>query len=406
MSNQKIMYVHKATVGGELPPYLSKAEVEKVRNFHRSMKEYAVTPLLSLDNLAKDLGVKKIFVKDESCRFGLNAFKALGGTYSLAKLLCKRLSVNIEDVNFDYFTKPEIEEKIKDLIFVTATDGNHGRGLAWAARKLGCKSVVYMPKGSSELRLKAIQNEGAEASITEMNYDDAVRFASDKADENGWLLVQDTAWEGYEEIPMWITQGYSTMAEEAIEQMEEEGFKRPSHVFLQAGVGSLAGGVLGYYANIFKDQCPITIIVEAEAANCLYKSALIGDGKPHNVGGDLNTIMAGLACGEPNPITWKVLRDFASCYVSCPDYVSAHGMRVLANPIALDKKVISGESGSVGVGLFELMMKRDSLNELRTDLKLDDTSVVLFFSTEGDTDKEHYKKIVIEGKNPSVDIYY
>lgn len=403
MTDQRIMYVHKTSTGGELPSYLSKQEVEKARNFHKSMKEYEPTPLVMLDNLAKDLGVKKVFVKDESYRFGLNAFKALGGTYSLAKLLCKRLDVAIEDVNFEYFNKAEIKDQIKDLIFVTATDGNHGRGLAWAARKLGCKSVVYMPKGSSEARLKAIQNEGAEASITDMNYDDAVRLASKMADEKGWLLVQDTAWEGYEEIPMWVTQGYSTMAGEAIEQMNEAGFDRPTHVFLQAGVGSLAGGVLGYYANIFKGHCPVTTIVEAEAANCLYQSALKGDGKPHNVGGDLDTIMAGLACGEPNPITWKVLRDFGSCYVSCPDYVSAHGMRVLANPIQSDKKVVSGESGSVGVGLFELMMKREGLQELKQGLKIDENSVVLFFNTEGDTDKDHYKKVVIEGKNPSFD---
>ncbi len=400
-TNQKILYVSKPDVGGILPNYLTALEVNKVRTFHQSMKEYEVTPLVALDNLAKELGVKKIYVKDESYRFNLNAFKALGGTFSLAKLLCKRLDIDIEEITFEYFNQPEIKEKIANLIFVTATDGNHGRGIAWAASKLGCKSVVYMPKGSSERRLQAIKDAGAEAFITEMNYDDAVRFASEKATKEGWILVQDTAWEGYEEIPTWVTQGYTTMAAEAIDQMMDDGFKSPTHVFLQAGVGSLAGGVLGYFANLFEENCPITTIVEAEAANCIYQSALINDGNPHIVSGDLETIMAGLACGEPNPITWKILRDFASCYVSCPDYVSAHGMRVLANPVGNDKKVISGESGSVGVGLFEMIMSRDALEHLRNELKLTADSIVLFFNTEGDTDKEHYRKIVIEGKNPS-----
>lgn len=396
----EIEYVINESIGGELPKYLTQEEVKKARNFHLSMDEYQATPLASLDHLAEAMGVKKIYIKDESYRFGLNAFKGLGGTYSIARMLCKKLGVDIKDASFSFFNQPEVQEKIKDMVFVTATDGNHGRGVAWAASKLGCKSVVYMPKGSSEIRLQAIKNAGAEASITDLNYDDAVRLANQQAKENGWFIVQDTAWEGYEDIPVWITQGYTTMADEALDQLQLEGVDRPTHVFLQAGVGSLAGGVLGYYANVFKDNVPVTIIAEPEEANCIYKSAHVGDGEPHNVTGDLNTIMAGLACGEPNPITWKVLRDFATAYVSCPDYIAATGMRMLANPMGKDRKVVAGESGAVGAGLLYTLMQSE--NDLREKLGLNEESIVLCFNTEGDTDPVHYRKVVCEGKNPQL----
>jgi diaminopropionate ammonia-lyase len=378
----------------EGPGFLSEEEVRAARKFHTTIKGYEATPLVSLDNLANELGVHKIYVKDESYRFGLNAFKGLGVTYALANLLCERLNVNINDVSFEYFKLPEVQEKIKDMVFVTATDGNHGRALAWSAAQWGCKSIVYMPKGSSLRRLQYIKDAGADASITDVNYDDAVRLARKKAEEIGGFVVQDTAWEGYEEIPNWISQGYTTMAAEALDQMKLDGIIKPTHIFLQAGVGSFAGGMLGYFANVYKDQLPITIIIEPENAACIYKSALADDEKPHAVTGDLNTIMAGLACGEPNTVTWEILRDFAKAYVSCPDYVAAKGMRVLANPVGNDQKVVSGESGAVGLGLVTLLLEREELKELKNKLKLDENSVIICFSTEGDTDPEHYKKVV------------
>lgn len=385
----------------ERPSFLSEEEVSGVRKFHTTIKGYKATPLVRLDNLAQELGISKIYVKDESYRFGLNAFKGLGVTYAIAKLLCEKINVDINAVSFDYFKLHEVQEKIKDMVFVTATDGNHGRALAWSATQLGCKSIVYMPKGSSLRRLQHIKDAGAEASITELNYDDAVRLASKKADEIGGYFVQDTAWEGYEKIPNWISQGYTTMAAEALDQMKLDGTIRPTHIFLQAGVGSFAGGMLGYFANVFKDQLPITTIVEPENAACIYKSALADDEKPHAVIGDLNTIMAGLACGEPNTVTWQILRDFAKAYVSCPDYVAARGMRVLANPIGNDHKVISGESGAVGLGLVTLLLEREEMKELKNKLELDENSVIVCFSTEGDTDPEHYRKVVYDGKNQS-----
>ncbi len=280
------------------------------------------------------------------------------------------------------------------MVFVTATDGNHGRAVAWAAARLGCSSIVYMPKGSSLRRLQHIKDTGAEAFITDVNYDDTVRLAKKKADEIGGALVQDTAWEGYEKVPNWITQGYTTMAAEAIDQMKSDGGIKPTHVFLQAGVGSFAGGILGYFTNIFKDEPPVTVIAEPENAACIYKSALTDDGRPHSVTGDLNTIMAGLACGEPNTVTWPILRDFAKIYVSCPDYVAAKGMRILAAPSGNDKKVISGESGAVGLGLLTLLLEKEELKPLKEKLKLNENSVIICFSTEGDTDPEQYRAII------------
>lgn len=388
--------------GNSFPELLNETIVEGVRRFHSSINEYRATPLVCLDELAKTLGVSKIYVKDESHRFGLNAFKGLGGTFAIAKLLCKKLGVDINDITFEYFKAKEVKEKIKEMVFITATDGNHGRGVAWAATQLGCKSVVYMPRGAAQRRVDAIREAGAEVFVTDLNYDDAVRLATEEGERNGWYLIQDTAWDGYEEIPNWITQGYSTMADEALEQLRLDGIQRPTHIFLQAGVGSMAGAVLGYYVNRFKGDHPIAVIVEPEQADCIYNSALSGDNEPHFVTGDLDTIMAGLACGEPNPITWEILRDFASLFVSCNDYVSARGVRILANPIGKDQKIISGESGSVGIGLLSVLMERIETQEIRDSIGLNEESVVLFFNTEGDTDPENYRRIVWDGEYPSM----
>ncbi len=382
--------------------FLNEEEITKVRNFHKSFPQYKETPLANLEGLAKKLGVAGVYVKDESYRFGLNAFKVLGGSYSMGRYLAQRLDTDISELGYDKLTSKEIKEKLGEITFFTATDGNHGRGVAWTANKLGQKSVVLMPKGSSEFRLNKIKGEGADASITDLNYDDAVRLANDyaEADDHG-VMVQDTAWDGYEEIPAWIMQGYGTMAQEAIEQLKEYGVDRPTHVFVQAGVGSLAGAVQGYVASIY-DECPITVVVEADEADCYYKSAEAGDGKPRFVGGDMPTIMAGLACGEPNTIGFEVLKNHAAAFVSAPDWVSAKGMRTLGNPLNGDEKVISGESGAVTTGLLVAAMEREDLADLRRDLKLDENSRILLISTEGDTDPDKYRSIVWDGEYPSI----
>ncbi|MDR4888347.1 diaminopropionate ammonia-lyase [Fredinandcohnia sp. QZ13] len=383
--------------------FLNREVVEKVRNFHKSFPEYKVTPLHSLDALSKQFGVRHIWVKDESYRFRLNAFKVLGGSYAVGKFLAEKLNVDISELSFEKLRSEEIKEKLGDITFVTATDGNHGRGIAWAANQLGQKSVVYMPKGSSEIRLNNIRKEGAKAFITDLNYDDTVRLASQKAKANDWVLIQDTAWDGYEEIPAWIMQGYLTIIDEAIEQITEIVNNRPTHVFLQAGVGSFAGSVLGYLVEQFGDERPITVIVEPDKADCLYQSMKVGDGKPHAVTGSLTTIMAGLACGEPSKTSWGILKDYAGVFVSCPDYVASRGMRILANPLSSDPQIVSGESGAaVGIGLASLLAENKMLNDMKKELKLDQNSKILIINTEGDTDPEHYRKVVWDGAYPLV----
>ncbi|MFZ5967457.1 MAG: diaminopropionate ammonia-lyase [Bacillota bacterium] len=382
--------------------FIDKEVVDKIRSFHKRFTEYKVTPLQSLNQLAKKLGVSSIWVKDESYRFGLNAFKVLGGSYAVGKYLAEKLNMDISELSFEKLKSKEIKERLGEITFVTATDGNHGRGIAWAARQLGQKAVVFMPKGSSMIRLNNIKNEGAEATITDLNYDDAVRLASKYAEEHHGVLVQDSAWDDYEEIPTWIMQGYATLIDEAIEQIKAEDKGKPTHVFLQAGVGSFAGSVLGYLEAVFGEDRPITTIVEPNEAACIYKSVKENDGKPHAVTGYMPTIMAGLACGEPSTVAWGILRDYADMYISCPDYAAARGMRILGNPLADDPKVISGESGAVGLGIVSLILQDNQLKEIAEKLNINKDSKILLISTEGDTDPEGYREIVWDGMYSSI----
>ncbi|MEY8337816.1 diaminopropionate ammonia-lyase [Lachnospiraceae bacterium 62-35] len=377
--------------------FLGKENAKKVQQFHASFPVYEKTPLVSLPDTAAALGIGAMYVKDESYRFGLNAFKVLGGSYAIGNYLAKKLGVDISQLPYDKMISDEVRKKLGEITFVTATDGNHGRGVAWTANQLKQKAVVYMPKGSAEERLKNIQAEGAEASITDLNYDSAVRLADSQAKEKGWVMVQDTAWEGYEDIPTWIMQGYGTMGYEAAEQLPE----RPTHIFLQAGVGSMAGAIAGFFANLYGEEKPIITIVEPNKADCLFRTAEADDGQLHFVTGHMDTIMAGLACGEPCSIGWKVLRSYADNFISCPDYAAAKGMRILSSPAGKDKRVVSGESGAACVGCVAEIMTNPKLEPLKEKLKLDGASNILFFSTEGDTDKENYKAVVWDGKYPS-----
>jgi diaminopropionate ammonia-lyase len=341
-----------------------------------------------------------MYLKDESFRFGLNAFKVLGGSYAIAKHIAGQLGKDIAEIGYDTLVSDETKKKLGDITFYTATDGNHGRGVAWAANKLRQKSVVLMPKGSSQTRLQNILKEGADASITEFNYDDAVRLANKKATADPYgVMVQDTAWEGYEEIPGWIMQGYGSMAHEAFGQLKAAGVERPTHVFVQAGVGSRAGSVIGYFANLFPDNPPVMTVVEASAADNLYVSNLAG--KLIGVKGNLSTLMAGLACGEGNTISWEILKNHAKFFVSAPDWVAARGMRVLAAPLRGDDKVISGESGAVTTGLVYSLLHNAEYDDFRKALGMDSKSVALVFSTEGDTDPDKYRDIVWDGESPS-----
>lgn len=375
---------------------LSIEEAERARKFHQSFPGYAPTPLVTLDALASELGIKKIFIKDESYRFGLNAFKALGGSYATGHCLADKMKVDIDELSLEKLTTPEAKSKLGDITFVTATDGNHGRGIAWTARQLKQNSVVYMPHGTALERLQSIIDEGAQASIVDLNYDQAVQLSSIKAEENGWLLIQDTAWDGYVDIPQKIMQGYTTMTLETYEQLARLK-EKPTHIFIQAGVGSLAAAVQGFFANVYGKDCPIVVVIESDQADCLYQTALKDNGELQVVDGHMRTIMAGLACGEPSVLAWPILKDYSDGFISCQDYVAAQGMRILAAPLGNDRAVIAGESGAAGLGAASEILRKDKYKDLKERLKLDKDSKILFFNTEGDTDQENYKKVVWDG---------
>ncbi|MBO4839048.1 MAG: diaminopropionate ammonia-lyase [Lachnospiraceae bacterium] len=349
--------------------------------FHRALPAYAETALVPLSALARSLDLGGIYVKDESTRFGLNAFKGLGGSFAIHTILektgpkggCPQTAIS-----------PALPE------FVTATDGNHGKGVAWAAALFGSKAHVYMPRGSAEARRQAILDAGAaEAVITDLNYDGAVALADRQAKEHGWILVQDTSWDGYEEIPARIVQGYLTLAAEAAAVLDAQGTP-PTHVFLQAGVGAMAGGVAAYLRQHYGPSLKV-VTVEPEEAACLFTSWQAGDGLPHTVGGHPQTIMAGLNCGTPCGVTWPVLRDQCFGMAAVSDDLTRAGMRRYAHPLGDDRPVVSGESGAVTLGF---LMAAASDPVLRRALGLDASSRILLISTEGDTDPEMYRRIV------------
>ena len=377
--------------------FAGKEEAKKSKKYHESFPMYEETPLRDLKQLAAHLGVKGIFVKDESYRFGLNAFKVLGGSYAIGSYIAKKLGLKIEELDYHKIVSEETKAKLGKLTFISATDGNHGRGVAWTAHQLEQDCVIYMPKGSAKERLENIRKEGAKAEITEFNYDDSVRLASKEAEEKGWVLVQDTSWPGYEEIPRAIIKGYTTMALEAYEQL---GDVRPTHIFVQAGVGSFATAVTAFFADAYGENKPIITVVEPNEAACVFKTMQANDGKIHPVTGDMQTIMAGLACGEPVTVGIDILRGYVKHFISCPDYVAAEGMRVLSSPLKDDKRIIAGESGAAGFGVGYELLTNPELENLKKTLKIDENSVLLFFNTEGDTDKENYRKIVWNGKYP------
>lgn len=377
---------------------MSEENVTKANEFHKSFPQYSVTPLQKLSALASYLGVKGIYCKDESYRFGLNAFKVLGGSYAMGRYIAKELGRDISQLPYNVLSSDKLKEEFGQATFFTATDGNHGRGVAWAAKRLGQKAVVRMPKGTTKTRFDNIAKEGAEVTIEEVNYDDCVRMAAAEAakTEHG-IIVQDTAWAGYEEIPSWIMQGYGTLVLEADKQLKENGVDRPTHVFVQAGVGSLAGAVVGYFAHKYKENPPVMVVCEASAADCLYRSAVQADGNLVNVTGDLQTIMAGLACGEGNTIGWDILKNHVTVFASCPDWMSAKATRIYANPLDNDPHIISGESGSVPLGLAYTALHDEDAKDLKEALKLDENSNILVISTEGDTDPVRYREIVWDG---------
>ena len=386
-----------------LSPYRAKDRVQDlfsqftaekmtmVKKYHQTFPQYKETPLHSLSGLAEYLGVKAVYVKDESYRFDLNAFKVLGASYAIARYIAQKEAISESEISY----KKLLNSNLPQTVFTTTTDGNHGRGIAWTAKLLGQKAIVNMPKGTVSQRVKAIEELGAQVNVTDMNYDETVRLTAKQAEQEGRVIVQDTAWPGYEDIPLWIMKGYGTMAAEVYEKLPEA----PTHVFVQAGVGSMAAAVIAALANFYNEKPPVFILMEAESAACFYRTAQVAKETPVAAEGELATIMAGLACGEASSLAWPIIRNYVDAYFSLADVVAANGMRVLSSPKMNDPRIVSGESGAVGVGLL-YALKQKPHKEIAKKIKLDQNSVVVMFSTEGATDEENYRKIVWNGKYP------
>ncbi len=369
---------------------------EEICSWHRTIPLYRETPLVSLSSLAGNLGVASIHVKDESFRFGLNAFKALGASHAMGSIIARRLGTCLGSLPFPVLTGKEIRERAGEIVWITATDGNHGRGVAWTARCLHQKAVVLLPAHTVPERLKSIEALGARVTMTDLTYDDTVRLAASLARQNGWVLVQDTAWEGYETVPLSIMQGYMTIGIELISQLADLW---PSHVFLQAGVGSMAAALAAFLAHVQDHPCPKIIIVEPESADCFYRTAAAHDGRLHNAD-SMHSIMAGLCCGEPSPLAWDILSKQADAFLTIPDSAAATGMRILGHPLPGDSRIQSGESGAAGLGAFAWIMRNNP--EVREALEIDTNARILCISTEGITDPDNYRRIVWDGAYPDV----
>jgi diaminopropionate ammonia-lyase len=341
---------------------LSLDKAAQARRVITGWEGYAPTPLRDLGAMADEAHVARVLYKDEGPRFGLRSFKALGGAYAVERLA---------------------RERGKGLVVTCATDGNHGRAVAWGARRAGCRAVIYVHEGVSEGRAEAIRSFGAEVRREGRHYDESVRICAENAAREGWQIVSDTSWPGYQEVPKDVMQGYALLAAEAW-----EAGARPTHVFVQGGVGGIAAGVLSWFWESFGGKRPILVVVEPDRAACLYESARAG--RPVTATGDLETIMAGLACGEPSLLAWDILDPGADAFMAIPDAAAAQAMRDLAQG-----GVVGGESGVAGLAGFRLAARDPAI---RTALRLDATSQVLLFGTEGATDPEVYARIV--GRSP------
>ncbi len=337
---------------------------------------YAPTPLRELPMPGT------VRLKDESTRFGLGSFKALGGAYAVANLLANELSKRgiAQAAGSQDLASGQYAATTSGLVMTSATDGNHGRAVAWAASRFHCRCVIYIHATVSAGREAAIAAFGAEVRRVPGTYDDAVRACAHEAAEQGWFVVSDTSWPGYLEVPRDIMQGYRLMADEAADQWTGAP---PTHVFIQGGVGGAAAAVSVQIRERWGEGVAL-IVVEPERAACLLASARAG--QPVTVLGDLETIMAGLACGEPSLLAWQELERAATAFLAIPDAAAIDTMRFLAN-----RGIVAGESGVAGLAAYRLVMRDGAA---RSALRLGADSRVLTFSTEGATDETLYAALI------------
>jgi len=367
---------------------LSPSGFDAAENEITQWPGYRPTPLHRLPGLANQLGLSEIFYKDESTRFTLKSFKALGGAYAVFRLIQQAIARHHDGL---IATPAEVlSGKYRDIVaaltVTCATDGNHGRSVAWGAQTFGCACVIYVHAMVSQGRADAIAAFGAEVVRLSGNYDESVRHAAEQATLNGWTVVSDTTYEGYRDIPIDVMHGYGVMAREIIAQLDDTP---PTHVIVQAGVGAFAASVCAVFWQHWGAKRPRFMVVEPENAACLFESAKVG--YPVAISGELDTVMAGLACGEVSPVAWEILSEGANDFCVLADQYALDGMQAFANPAPGDPAIVSGETGTTGLGL--LMAAKQS-PQVWQALGLGPKARVLILGSEGDTDPEIYKKVV------------
>ncbi|WDZ81720.1 diaminopropionate ammonia-lyase (plasmid) [Ensifer adhaerens] len=371
------------TIDAETLGLEAAAEVERFLKHRDGHRE---TPLVSLDQLARELGVGSIQMKDEGHRLGLGSFKALGGSYAVIRLVLEEAARQFgRDVDVTELLSPEVRAIARRITVSCATDGNHGRSVAQGAQLVGANCAIFVHSGVSNERIAAIARFGAQMIRVDGNYDDSVEEATSAAQQNGWLTVSDTSWPGYERIPGFVMQGYTALLSEAVRQMPT----RPTHVFIQAGVGGIAAALAAYFSLAYGDERPFLTVVDPSRAACLYETAKAGE--IVKVDHASSTMMAMLECYEPSLVAWRILSRVADAFMTVEDEDAIDVMQRLANPLPGDPAVVSGESGGVGLAAL-IKVAHDA--ELRTKLKLGPDSCVFLINTEGATDPDVYKQLV------------
>jgi diaminopropionate ammonia-lyase len=366
------------------------AASDQAERFAAQRAGYRPTPLYALPALAEHAGVAMIYVKDEGQRLGMGSFKALGGYYAVVQIVCEEASRRLgRAIGLSDLDGADVRAIAGELTFGCATDGNHGKSVAAGAKAVGARSVIFVHSGVSDERVDAIAAYGAEMVRVAGTYDDSVREADRACAENGWIVVSDTSWPGYERIPGLVMQGYTAMLKEIVREIPSP----PTHVFVQAGVGGLAAAVAAHFDIVYGANRPKFIVVEPDRAACLYESMRRGEltkvdhGEP--------TIMAMLECYEPSLLAWDILSRKADAFVAVSETEAVDAMQRLAQPEGVDPAIVAGESGGAGVAGFLHVIKNPQYAKA---LGIDGKSRILFLNTEGATDRGRYRKLI--GKTP------
>jgi diaminopropionate ammonia-lyase len=369
---------------------LGAAGTDTVERFLALRGQHMPTPLHTLPALAAELGVGAVHLKDEGFRLGLGSFKALGGGYAVMRLLLEATRARHgRAFDFDALQRPEVRAVAAGMTFACATDGNHGRSVAQGAQLVGARAVIFVHAGVSDNRVAAIARFGAEMVRVAGSYDDSVAEAARVSAQNGWTVVSDTSWSGYERIPGLVMQGYTAIMREALRALAAP----PTHVFVQAGVGGVAAALAGHLALLCGDKRPTFVVVDPARAACVFETAKAGH--PVKIPHGAPTVMAMLECQEPSPLAWRVLSRAADAFMTVEDAEAVAVMNRLARPAGDDPAVVAGESGGAGLaGAIRAATDRT----IRAALALDGTSRIFAVNTEGATDPQRYEELT--GSSP------